>query len=175
LTSGSIPHVIFPSQVNRQRKRFLGLPMEPLNAHTRYARVVIPEFLYIYCFPIAPTACSRRSPARTTRTATGVKRRASPRPRRLGLTAAGRYRPQRRHRRYAALRHVIDGNSSGDRLQPRDDRQGSREGSVSSPVLFFERRAAFGPPFVCAGVGSIALHRPTLGTYGAARNGRLRS
>ena len=25
--------------------------MEPLNAHTRYARVVIPDFLYIYCFP----------------------------------------------------------------------------------------------------------------------------
>ena len=30
------------------------------------------------------------------------------------------------HCRYAALRHVLDDHSSGDRLQPRDDRQGSR-------------------------------------------------
>ena len=39
---------------------------------------------------------------------------------------AGGQRPQRRHRRHAALRHVVDGNSSGDGLQPGDYRQGSR-------------------------------------------------
>jgi hypothetical protein len=139
--------------------------------------VVIPDFLYIYCFPNSShsllAAVAREDyEDRRRRQAQGITKAkaagALPRP-------AGRYRPQRRHRRYAPLRYVIDGNSSGDRLQPRDDRRGSREGSVSSPVLFFERRAAFGPAFICAGVGFIALHRPTQGTHGAPRNGRLRS
>ena len=39
------------------------------------------------------------------------------------------------HRRYAALRHVVDGNSSGDGLQPGDDRQAARQGCVTAAAV----------------------------------------
>jgi hypothetical protein len=49
------------------------------------------------------------------------------------IRAWGLFQPaQRRYRRHAAFRHVVDGNSSGDRLQPRDDRQGRQKGGVGA-------------------------------------------
>jgi hypothetical protein len=86
------PSRYFPESGQSTAKAIFGRWSRLTHTHVRRA------WLYrIFCifiaFQIAPTACSLRSPARTTRTATGVKRRASPRPRRLGLTAAGRKIP----------------------------------------------------------------------------------
>jgi Resolvase, N terminal domain len=62
--------------------------------------------------------CWLQSPVRTTRTAGAAKRKASRRRSARESTEAGqRTRPQRRHRRYAALWNDLDGHSGGYGLQ----------------------------------------------------------